>query len=373
MDNFKISTNADHADLTLKNQKLENELKELSQKKDESERSFTQKIDEQKQKIISLNKAKENLEKSANADRAELILKNLILDNAFQYLSRKTNNSESSLIQKIFEQEKEITSLNEEMDNFKISTNADHADLTLKNQKMENELKELSQKKDESERSFTKKIDEQKQKIISLNKAKENLKEDWEKCRTDKGNVATSLSAQTSTQTSLSTYVNPVSLPSTDNKYDIPSMFQHFADKMKGAANPEVMDKTLIEDFSREVTVHNNIKKLKNYTITMTLSLHEKIITEETVITEAAPEIGSPRVVGSNPPDPTKPLQRNNIPIGTESSVDPHSNAHDVDGVVTIDIKDPEIQQKIIDNLTLQKINLENKLKELSQKKDESE
>ncbi|EFX59911.1 hypothetical protein DAPPUDRAFT_126287, partial [Daphnia pulex] len=158
------------------------------------------------------------------------------------------------------------------------------------------------------------------------------VKEDWEKCRTDKGNVATSVSAQTSTQTSLSTYVNPVSLPSTDNKYDIPSMFQHFADKMKGAANPEVMDKTLIEDFSREVTVHNNIKKLKNYTITMTLSLHEKIITEETVITEAAPEIGSPRVVGSNPPDPTKPLQRNNIPIGTESSVDPHSNAHDVDG-----------------------------------------
>jgi hypothetical protein len=147
-------------------------------------------------------------------------------------------------------------------------------------------------------------------------------------------------------------------MPSTDNKDDIPSRIQYLTDEMKRAANktvPEVMDKTLAVEISREIDFPDSINKIKNYTIKVNFSLHDKVITEEEVITDA--EIESSGVVGLNP---TKTLQRSNIPI-TESSVDAHSNANNVDGVVTVDTNDPKTQQKI-DNLNAEKIKLESKL-----------
>ncbi len=190
--------------------------------------------------------------------------------------------------------------------------------------------------------------------IISLNKDKEKLEEIFN------ANI-------TSHQLNILNDYETIKKPLIKGSFNGEQVDNVIVDATELQIDQQIIKNQTLEKSSLETVLTEKIEVLNlsnqaseeiRPVIKMNFSLHDKVITEEEVITDA--EIESSGVVGLNPTNPTKPLQRSNIPI-TESSVDAHLNAHNVDGVVTVDTNDPKTQQKI-DNLNSEKNNLESKL-----------
>jgi hypothetical protein len=183
--------------------------------------------------------------------------------------------------------------------------------------------------------------------IISLNKDKEKLEEIFN------ANI-------TSHQLNILNDYETIKKPLIKGSFNGEQVDNVIVDATELQIDQQIIKNQTLEKSSLETVLTEKIEVLNlSNQASEEIRPHDKVITKEEVITDA--EIESSGVVaGLNPTNPTKPLQRSNIPI-TESSVDAHLNAHKVDVVVTVDTNDPKTQQKI-DNLNSEKNNLESKL-----------